>query len=48
MTEELEADTWRQLLTECPYCGQIHEIEEETINKSTNCYACSKTFIPVE
>lgn len=49
MSEELkEADSWRQLVTECPHCGEVQDIDESALGEDMDCFKCEKPFIPVE
>lgn len=39
---------WRGLQTECPNCGEVFDIEEDSLEQPTICYNCDCEFQPKE
>lgn len=40
-----EAEIFRTPQVECPYCGEIFDLDYEQINDEVTCYECDNTFI---
>ncbi len=49
VSDELkEGSAWRGLQCECPYCGGVMDIDEQSLISGTMCEDCDKEFLPKE
>lgn len=44
----IETDTWHVLMTKCPHCGEVQDIDERSLGEITTCHQCDGVFVPVE
>jgi uncharacterized protein (DUF983 family) len=48
MEDLKEGPAWRGLQCECPYCGEVQDIDEAALDTGTMCESCDKEFMPAE